>query len=891
MVKVHKNDIPPPKTYPPTKPPVTPPVVVTLPNTTTTTNSMATPSATPAKQLCTFDAANCNDPTCILRHKQPRNPTPRTAPNATANTLCPRDTDGCYDTSCAFYHVDTPNIKCKHGQACRNHTPTLSTCKLWHPILTRPAKSIPGIKPNPPKTTAPAILDPIDWANKHGAQGWGTLGNDFIPASNLKVSTTSITSTITPQPNIVSSLEGQQTLTHYVSRKRRRRHNTSPAQSRLTLLRLLCRNITNIGVHVLHDCHVSEEEMIVLTLGLNFCPPPRKSKTLLLTEAVDKFTRQVRIRKHFALLQLDDDSKTSYSIEQLLHLRVNKSLTIDEAKLQFEPSITHSPIESYLTHIRHTLCPITPENTSTSKPSRTWVAYYQVVQQLGKRTDIIIKPSDKNLGVTVMNRGWYIEQALLQLNNDSVYIPITSNPNPTSIIDELKLIIDTQQWLTKKTATKLLKDLIIDHTLNRNRLPRIYFLPKLHKIPTGLRPICASQGWITYWSSVYIHLSVFPLLKLIPTYITNSAQLVLMLDKIKPPPHFQFLEADVDQLYPSINIEEGLHALKSFLITARMHHTQISLLIKLTKWVLVNNYVTFGELTYLQISGTAMGTPCAVIFACIFVHTIEREALDIFTSTRFSMSCIFLFVRFLDDIIAIISDYDSGIEVMRLLSSRRKSIHFTFKIRNSEAQFLDLTLYKRTHRHIHYLESKAYSKPLNKFLFLPPNSCHPKHIFKGWAVGYGRRLRGSCTVDSDYTQVMDDFGGRTTARGYSENFAQEVRSSIPNRATVVESIRRGKTQQSPFIGVPFVITYSPEIRDALPAIKQALSLTEVANLDPHFPQIFGCRTTPLLTLKRNQIALCQNLVSQRYGLTVRRSRISRGSNHNDGWRTFCRITL
>ena len=82
--------------------------------------------------------------------------------------------------------------------------------------------------------------------------------------------------------------------------------------------------------------------MIVLTLGLNFCPTPRKPKNLLLTEAVDKFTRQVCIRKHFAALQLNNDSNTPFSVEQLLHLRVNKSLTLEEARLQFEPSIAHS---------------------------------------------------------------------------------------------------------------------------------------------------------------------------------------------------------------------------------------------------------------------------------------------------------------------------------------------------------------------------------------------------------------------------------------------------------------------------------------------------------------------------------------------------------------------
>jgi hypothetical protein len=245
-----------------------------------------------------------------------------------------------------------------------------------------------------------------------------------------------------------------------------------------------------------------------------------------------------------------------------------------------------------------------------------------------------------------------------------------------------------------------------------------------------------------------------------------------------------------------------------------------------------------------------MGTPCAVVFACIYIHTIEREALDLFASTRYIIKAVFLFTRFLDDIIAIISDYDSGIELMRLLNSRRKSIKFTFKIRNSEAQFLDLTLYKRFDHHKEYLEIKAYSKPMNKFLYLPPTSCHPRHIFGGWIVGTGRRLRLNCTVDTDFKAITKDFESHTTARGYSENFFHKTLAVIPNRATILYTLRHKVDNQTPSIGVPFVITYTPEIKDALPAIKHALSLTEVAYLDPHFPQIFGCRTTPLLSFKR-----------------------------------------
>ena len=809
----------------------------------------------------------------------------------TSETICNFDLpNGCYNHRCGYKHVSTQNIVCKYLQAgCNNHKH--GRCKHLHPPQQHPVPQHPNPQPSPstqgspkrpprskgkgtpnkgpaykPAATGTALAPPSPWHASalppHQPAGKRTPtaadiedGEEqsfgFTTARAVHVS--NVCNTICNQhftnDTPFDVIETNQVLG---PRKRRRRHHVAPADRRLVLLRLLCRNVTNIGVHVLHDCRISEEEMIVLSLGLNFCPPPRKPKNFLLSEAVAKFTRQVRIKKHFATLQLDNS--TTFSIEQVLHLRINKSLSLDEARQQFEPSTTHSPIETYLTHIHNTLCPQSNTNTDNIKLTPIWRAYYNVVKQLGSRTDIIIKPSDKNLGVAVMDRNWYITQALTQLNNAAVYTPIETIPSITSFVNDLTNILNNQSWLPRKASDKLLKDLLIDYTLGRIRHPRMYYLPKVHKTPTGMRPICASQGWITYWSSVYIHLAVFPLLKQIQSYVTNSAQLLLTIEDIRVknnlPKHFQFLEADVKELFPSIPIDDGLRALKHFLIKTGMHHTQVSFLVQLTRWVLQNNYVMFGEYTYLQISGTAMGTPCAVVFACIYVHTIEREALDLFASTRYAIKCIFLFVRFLDDIIAIISDHDSGLELMRLLNSRRKSIQFTFKIRNSEAQFLDLTLYKRVVRHTEHLEVKAFSKPMNKFLYLPPTSCHPRHIFNGWVIGTGRRLRQSCSVDTDYTSVSDDFHSNTKARGYSEDFLRKTLAAVPSRETILHTLRYKTNNDTPSIGVPFVITYSPEIQEALPAIKRALALTEVANLDPHFPQIFGCRTTPLLSFKR-----------------------------------------
>ena len=105
---------------------------------------------------------------------------------------------------------------------------------------------------------------------------------------------------------------------------------------------------------------------------------------------------------------------------------------------------------------------------------------------------------------------------------------------------------------------------------------------------------------ISYWISVYIHLNVFPLLKHIPTYLTNSAQLGALIEKVRPPADFIFLQADVDSLYPLTNITDGIQAMFTFLQNVSDYlKSKTVFLLKLTKWVLTINYVLFGSEIFL----------------------------------------------------------------------------------------------------------------------------------------------------------------------------------------------------------------------------------------------------------------------------------------------------
>jgi len=166
----------------------------------------------------------------------------------------------------------------------------------------------------------------------------------------------------------------------------------------------------------------------------------------------------------------------------------------------------------------------------------------------------------------------------------------------------------------------------------------MYFLPKIHKmtepivIPPPLipgkpsvRPICASNGWVTYNVSCYLGILLQPLVHEIPAYIKDSNSVIKLLENKTFPHDLTFLATDVESLYPSIDIEEGLQALERQMLQAHWSYEKIELTLQLTRWVLRNNVVEFNGKQYLQIRGTAMGTPCAVVFACLFMAHLEIQ--------------------------------------------------------------------------------------------------------------------------------------------------------------------------------------------------------------------------------------------------------------------------
>ena len=131
---------------------------------------------------------------------------------------------------------------------------------------------------------------------------------------------------------------------------------------------------------------------------------------------------------------------------------------------------------------------------------RKWTYFYDTIHRLKTRTDIIIKPADKNLGIAVMKKDWYLPEALdtTYLEDTNTYQAMEQPNDIEPIIEQLNAICTNQTWLPTNKIQILVRDLTSYHTINRVKLCRTYFLPKLHKPIQALRPICASFECITY---------------------------------------------------------------------------------------------------------------------------------------------------------------------------------------------------------------------------------------------------------------------------------------------------------------------------------------------------------------------------------------------------------
>jgi len=469
-------------------------------------------------------------------------------------------------------------------------------------------------------------------------------------------------------------------------------------------------------------------------------------------------------------------------------------------------------------------------SVKTEKPHYNWhkALKHDLIRFLDSRPNTMIILADKNLGYAIVNTDWYIQSCLSHLNNENNYEECTqiflAQDEGKKAMDDIfseviSLLKNYGDFLDPPEFRWIAQ-------IHEWKLMRFYITAKVHKLPVKGRPILPSMTWMTFHLSEWIAAQLNPIALATGTVLKDTTELVNLIQSEEVckniPAHSKsiwLITADVEALYPNIDIEKGMNAIKLYLDEIEWELPERrAFLLKGLHLVLTKGYMIFNGLVKRQKNGTAMGSPMAPPYANIFMFIIERQTIKRWKDK----TSLQLYKRFIDDIFTVLSATKAEVQQFLLdFNNIDPDIKLTSEISQKEVNFLDVTLNYDKHRA--GIQVKVFQKPLNRYLYLPYHSYHPEHNKAGFIKGENIRYVRLSSNPKDCEQIVEQFKFRLQKRGYTLKFINQAIKNVQwnNRTTYFKV--KPKSTAIPFI---FKIMYNPLIpRDFLRKCLNEFNLT------------------------------------------------------------------
>ena len=346
------------------------------------------------------------------------------------------------------------------------------------------------------------------------------------------------------------------------------------------------------------------------------------------------------------------------------------------------------------------------------------------------------------------------------------------DPLPDLIRRTNKYLLDLRlaKWITQKQYELLfIKS-------NEVELAHLYYLPKAHKPGTPLRPIVSGLKHPTVKISKFLDNLLRPLFDKMAfkSTVTSGFELVKHLQEwsqINMRQETLFCTIDVADLYTMVPQVEGVLSLKKMLDHLNLKQIgglKIETIIRLSRFVMTNNYFSYNGQYYHQIRGGAMGSPLTLTVANCYMFFYEQ---DIIKQIKNSGG---LYFRYIDDIFLAINW-----PTRHLFKQIDRWNHFDENIKLSEniglsADFLDL--------HVENQDSKlfttVYQKPSYEPYYLPFNSIHPLHMKKNIPFTMLLRAIRYCSTFQTYLNEREKLRMALLLNKYSNKFIEEQFNNV-----------------------------------------------------------------------------------------------------------------
>ena len=631
--------------------------------------------------------------------------------------------------------------------------------------------------------------------------------------------------------NMIIATNTQNTIAH-----QNRKYNESKMYSLLSTKSMFFEDnkdcFHNLGRFILSD-----KEKLVLILGAKCIPKPTNNfyaTKKAISKSIDKFFRTISLRKLFITESSNLSTPTSSFLTNSLRIPNPNFIPPSYDILDFFKNTVSTKLNERLRSFKRTH----QKSKRTKEYSGLHLHLHEGLRTLLSRDDLVIRSTDKNLGIALMSKEYYITECLKHLQNTKHYTEITNlfSVSTNLLYVGLDNIIKTHKVFCSENKNHV--SFVLQNRSNTTlRLCGFYIQPKVHKEGNASRPICANTNYPLFDASRYIHIQLLPVIKYFSNenntnspILNNNMQLLDQLDKISLNEKPTLVSADVAQLYTNIPLVEGINAVREILYDSHiLHHIfknnkkHIAFILALLNYVLHNCYISFNNEIYLQIQGTAMGTPCAVVFANLYMLHHNYKVIALYNktlNTTYKTDNIhqpILYSRFIDDLLLIFRCIIYASHYVKCFNSVYPTIQIPDPtISNSEVNFLDMTIYVKVilneinatndndtdntteveNQIIYKIFTKLYTKPCNKFIYLTPCSFHMSHVFVNWVKNEFARIRILCKENIHYTEEVNKTKQRLLKRGYSEIIIEQHLGSIPDRDTLLLKIKNKRSKKS-----------------------------------------------------------------------------------------------
>ncbi len=460
------------------------------------------------------------------------------------------------------------------------------------------------------------------------------------------------------------------------------------------------------------------------------------------------------IRTHFNLKTLGLNTESTF-IKQIYARNKNWNPepapnNIEEKITQFEKLLKTKQNQFVTKHANTNLRNLTMQQSLT-------------LRQLKQHNSFTIKPTDKNLGPAILDTQTYIKQILQEHLLTKDYQRLS----PESAKQLLRNLSTTLKSLITSNATKLTKAELtyFQRSLtNHHRIPIFYGLPKVHKTPFSLRPVVSTSGSLLAIFSTWLDFKMKDLLPYVLSYTKNSESIIKDLQHLHLPEEALLFTADAKSMYTNIDSNTGITSIRDFITTNISQLPQdfpTDLFLQTLKIVMENNVFEFAGSYWLQLIGTAMGTPAACAYATISYGQHENSVI----LPNYAQQLLY-YKRYIDDIFGIWlppkhNHLTKWNEFKQHLNSWG-SLEWTIEGPSRRTNFLDLDISIKDN----VITTSTFQKAMNLYMYIPPLSAHPPSCFKGLIAGELRRYYLQNNTE-DFKEILTKFIGRLLDRGHN----------------------------------------------------------------------------------------------------------------------------